>query len=118
MKIEVGNYVRYTRGAINGYVPHRIGKVLKIDNVSGDFITLEQNQVIMKSDVIKSSPNIIDLIEVGDYVNGFRVEEIEHKLVMCGYWVNTGDYKELYDTDIETIVTKEQFKSIEYKVEE
>lgn len=70
--------------------------------------------------ILKHSPNIIDLIEVGDYVNG-------HKVIM-----NKKDSKEFYkskddfvtcvnytfeEDEIKTIATKEQMQNIEYRVE-
>lgn len=67
----------------------------------------------------KASNNIIDLIEVGDYVNG--VEVIDKELdnfneiyLQCGvgdYVICTYEVK-----DIKTIVTKEQFEAIKYEV--
>ena len=67
---------------------------------------------------MKPSPNIIDLIEVGDYVNGYRVAEIEtlptkQKLIVVGYGY---DADEISENNIKSIVTKEQFKSIKYEV--
>lgn len=61
---------------------------------------------------IKSSPNIIDLIEVGDYVNGCPVLLKENNELVCGLLLR---YKE---ENIENIVTKGQFESMEYKVDE
>ena len=64
-------------------------------------------------DYTEPSPNIIDLIEVGDYVNGLKVVKIEDNiLTMHGLIHNIGE------EDIKSIVTKEQFKSMEYKVGE
>ena len=64
---------------------------------------------------IKSSPNIIDLIEVGDYVNGIRVDEIKEGQMFNyneydGYPANIG-------REIKSIVTKEMYSSVEYRVE-
>jgi hypothetical protein len=60
--------------------------------------------------IIKSSPNIIDLIEVGDYVNGCPVLHKENNELVCGLLLR---YKE---ENIENIVTKEQFENMEYEV--
>ena len=67
---------------------------------------------------IKHSKNIIDLIEVGDYVNGYKVEDITifndgtFEIVFNEYqWI-------IATTAIETIVTKEQFAQAEYKIKE
>ena len=76
------------------------------------------------NDVIKSSPNIIDLIEVGDYVNGYFIEDNK------GNYLETSDidgeysylghieYIKIYEKDIKSIVTREMFESMEYKIEE
>lgn len=75
----------------------------------------------LKEEVIAHSPNIIDVIDVGDYVNGERViyidnltgslrqynvagEDIEKT---CGHW----------QEDIKSVVTHEQFESIKYRLE-
>ena len=68
LELKVGMYVRYTRGAINGYVPPRIAKII---NKNNDLLKLDNNNEILESDIIgKPSFDLIDLIEVGDYVNG------------------------------------------------
>ena len=62
---------------------------------------------------IKHSFNIIDLIEVGDYVNGYKVNDVNKYLVSCE------DYEiEFKNKEIESIVTKQQFQNIEYRLEE
>lgn len=71
----------------------------------------------------KSSPQIIDLIEVGDYVNGKKVIDVYSDYIF--------DYSEEFrvirfsETDIlhnsehiETIVTHEQMEAMQYRVEE
>ena len=65
----------------------------------------------IKEQILKSSPNIIDLIEVGDYVNGLKVANIEDNVItMVGLLMRLGQ------EDIKSIVTKEQFEVIGYKV--
>ena len=78
--------------------------------------------ILKKEAIIKSSPNIIDLIEVGDYVNGEKIIKIgeDHcgrKILVYGF--NDGRHQvanAIYEEDIKSIVTKEQFESIKYKV--
>ena len=62
----------------------------------------------------KASHNIIDLIEVGDYVNGSKVINIgkETKTIFC----ELGHLTEEYHCKIKSIVTKEQFEAIKYEV--
>lgn len=66
-------------------------------------------------DITKHSKNIIDLIEVGDYVNGERILDI------------TGDYIHTNETDhskfylrkhIKSILTHEQHNANCYKIEQ
>ena len=68
---------------------------------------------------IKSSPNIIDLIEVGDYVNGLPVMKIEinedgERNIYVGEENTTFGWLVYYD--IKSIVTKEQFEAIKYEI--
>ena len=61
-------------------------------------------------DILKASNNIIDLIEVGDYVNGYEVTSKDQFLGFGNYdWY-------MLDNEIKSIVTKEQFESLQYKV--
>lgn len=118
-EFEVGMYVRYTRGAINGYVPPRIGKI--VDCSDSEIIKLDNNQIIINNDVKKASYNIIDLIEVGDYVNGYKVTAIykpngddilNFTLIMEHGYKTINPYIRHYP--IKSIVTKEQFDSMKY----
>ena len=111
MELKVGMYVRYTRGAINGYVPPRIAKI--VDCSDNKLVRIDNWQVILRNDVIKARDNLIDLIEVGDYVNGYRVTYVYPNLIK----VDSTDIWEIHPHDIKSIVTKEQFNSVKYEVE-
>ena len=133
MKLEVGMYVRTDTGIIE-----KIEKIYEQNETTDTHIQLNKmgtgKSVFIldkgkelsnsKGEVIKSSPNIIDLIEVGDYVNEYLVEDITsvydngeeiitlHIASGSNYFQhNINDIK-----DIKSIVTKEQFESMEYKV--
>ena len=74
LKIKKGMYIRYTRGAINGYVPPRIAKII---NKNNDLLKLDNNNEILESDIIgEPAFDLIDLIEVGDFVNNKMVNRI------------------------------------------
>lgn len=77
----------------------------------------EQNH-LSKEDIVKSNENIIRLIEVGDYVNGYRVtlicEDEVHPQNRC---LRVSGRGYLWQKDIKSVVTKEQFESIKYEVE-
>ena len=122
MEISEGMYVKYIRGMINGYVPPKIAKAT--DCSDKDLIKIDNGQVILRNDILKASYNIIDLIEVGDYVNGDKVIRIETssypedknvKIIVC---CGDDDYYLYYNEDIKTILTKEQYENNCYKGEE
>lgn len=121
--MKIGDYVRTKNGII--------GKVVKEETFMNDInIFLDNNKgnitlstkdgmfkVNRKKDIIKSSPNIIDLIEVGDYVNGSKVLDV----TIYGVYIEDGTtYGNTYieEKDIKSILTKEQFEQMVYKVGE
>lgn len=69
---------------------------------------------------MKPSHNPIDLIKIGDYVNGCKVIAIDNKLHIqnTGIIIENNLYIPLENIDIKTIVTKERFESVMYKVGE
>ena len=113
--MKVGDYVRTKRGII--------GKIKLIDNQTElEDLYLVKRQWYYKEDFIKSSPNIKSVIEEDDFVNGKRVNRVIPEDI-CGdelldYQHIFVDNKEIYEEDIKSIVTKEQFESMEYKVGE
>lgn len=96
MNLEVGMYVR----TING----KIWIIISQKAISGH-----------RKDIIKASHNIIDLIEVGDYVNGEKVLLKNEGYIKVG----TGrDYIVVNNEKfIKSIVTKEQFEKMQYSLE-
>ena len=107
--IEVGEYVRSNLGSI--------GKVTKIED--GKFLYENKCLICFISNVVKHSSNIIDLIEEGDYVNGLevykgKVASGKEKLLVGNHIIN-GMALEI--VNIKTLVTKEQFSSVEYRLE-
>lgn len=71
--------------------------------------------------IVKHSFNIIDLIEKGDYVNGEKVsnvDKIDNTIFI--EWENGNTYSTdiVNNKFIYSIVTKEQFQSVEYRLEE
>ncbi len=106
-KIEIGEYVRLKDGRI------RIFK----NYVTEEDIELTRPYNTAKiEDIVKHSKNIIDLIEVGDYVNGYKITDIISDYLYTEVLTLNGDYKTICDYQINSILTKEQFESIEYKV--
>ena len=125
--MRVGDYVRTKNGGI--------GKIIEIDNNASCHHIITDNETFglgwdgeqvnwdFITEIVKSSPNIIDLIEVGDYVNGKKVTKTNldktmngETAILCGdsnYDCLDVIYK---NCDIKSIVTKEQFEEMEYKI--
>lgn len=129
MKLEVGMYVRTK--SFKGF-PSKIGKITKIEYNAGInneiYIALDNDEESCRrwtKDYLIGEPsnNIIDLIEVGDYVNGYKVSfkgDDYQPFVQCDYPVEEGstNHYRFYEKAIYSIVTKEQFESMSYKVVE
>lgn len=118
--MKVGDYVRFKDKRSITYI-RKIVELPQDTRYGAIKIDIEANYSDMLSpkNIIKSSPNIIDLIEVGDYVNGYLVLDIAyspHKALYLLQENNCGALLPRENNDIKSIVTKEQFESMEYKV--
>ena len=124
MKLEVGMYVRGKYYQYRG----KIGKIIK--NYNND-LEIAYKDGVLKTNVgsfiddnydingkqYKASYNIIDILEKGDYVNGVEIINIDDE------WITMSDMqvpilKSIANGLIKTIVTKEQFSCMEYKIGE
>lgn len=118
--MKVGDYVRTKKGEIGkiiGYVDEPTDYYFNCyvttlkTNFTDTYITEYDNN-------IKSSPNIIDLIEVGDYVNGEKVIRLFNPTFLSiGELPYVITDKSKYEPqEIENIVTKEQFEAMKYEI--
>ena len=129
MKLEVGQFVRFKDKRGNTYIrnikevcneqPHKSWGAIIIDKNANNvpYVSLKN--------IIKASYSIIDILKVGDYVNGYKVTRIggtfhgkKDKAIYCDYQQNekTNKWIMIYDDEIKSIVTKEQFESMEYRI--
>ena len=121
--IEVGDYVRINNDF--RLIALGIGKVVGINK---DSIHVKMNFELpfsfKKENIANHSKQLIDLIEIGDYVNGSKVlavmenmETGELHLEMTVNYTNEeiGDCT-IYDKDIQTILTKESYMANCYKI--
>ena len=134
MELKEGMYVRTK----NGYI-RKIDRVWNDThfNVDRTYYNCDIDEdtlgCILDEDIIgEPSYNIIDLIEVGDYVNGEKVDIFEippdYEEEELGFPLYDEDsdyfhrviiaYTPLKQVEIKSIVTKEQFESMSYKVGE
>ena len=114
-EIKVGDWIRDREGHIT--------KIIQTLSLFKDVYLYLGEDGYQYSDnaIVKHSSNLIDLIQCGDYVNGQEVTEIkEWNSSKDGYfrYAVTCHYEIIRADEIKTIVTKEQFESISYKVKE
>ena len=102
--MNIGDYVRTKEFGIN--------RVAYFDN--GEPI-LENGFTALQSSGYESNTNIIDLIQVGDYVNGKEVIAVDTltKQIVYEYGECDGFIEEKY---IYSILTKEQIERNEYEI--
>lgn len=147
MKLEVGMYVRTDKGfiaKIKEFEYHytkgnRLVDGCGVKEVIENYLLLDGNQCRfienidysippcypsdeeldkIKRHIVKTSHNIIDLIEVGDYVNGYYVEDVLKTFVNVAVGSNYFQSPTIYEKDIKSIVTKKQFEDMEYRIGE
>lgn len=109
-KIEVNEYVRTKNG--------KIDKVINSNFYMRIYVECEKGLYLIDN-IVKHSKQLIDLIEVGDYINGMEVLDI-HK--PRDLWepieirVDSRYINFILAEDIKTILTKEQYLTNCYKV--
>ena len=124
MKLELGE---------NMYVRTKDGIIAKVDYIDDNTIFFDKDLYRTYGDsidflekdnlerIVKASYNIIDILEEGDYINGCYIHEIKSlkdNVMVC---MLDSDYEftsTITNKDIKTIVTKEQFEQMAYKVGE
>lgn len=113
-KLEVGIYVRTKWGYICELININDFREPSMKyGVEANY--LKDVMFIGDEDILKASHNIIDLIEVGDYVNGKEIEQIINNEL----YFETSDMASkisFKEKDIKSIVTKEQMEQMAYKV--
>ena len=108
--MNVGDYVRTKDGEIDKVILKYKGKCSD-PNCPYKHVSCERNYYDEK-DIVKSSSNIIDLIEVGDYVNGSLVDYVGSDSIET-HWCKD-DFEWYSKEEIYSIVTKEQFERMKY----
>lgn len=123
MKIEVGEYVRLKNGLIGQFYNIEEGydgnTQVNFEEFGYEYEDIEQ----FYEDIKVHSKIISEIVEVGDYVNGYKVISIDYDVIDDKTECieldlnNNYQYNFISARQIKTILTKEQFSSIEYKVE-
>lgn len=122
-EVAVGEYVRTKDGFIRKVT--QVNKKGSYEGLCYGAYSVDErykNSVgISAKKIKKHSFNLVDLIEEEDYVNGSKVVDIcesqygGEKIIYIGGF---GIPRKIYDNMIKSIVTHEQFASVEYKIKE
>lgn len=128
-EIEIGDYIRTTFGIITKIVKIKdtmlpvggfvngIGGTHEHRMQKGKLYITKSGAAVLQEDIKKNSKEIRNLIEEGDYVNGYNVTDVLYGGYVYIYKIGVGT-EELYDDyQIKSIVTKEQFANVEYRLE-
>lgn len=119
----------------NMYVRNCYGRIAKIEDIEDniaycdnwlyqryeEFITfIELNNEKDINKITKVSFDIIDILEIGDYVNGYPIDEIieyedNTKAIIIDDIEKTFIQKE---QDIKSVITHEQIEQMEYRIGE
>ena len=127
MEIEIGEYVRTSDGKIGKFIRIEFDEVdesLKWYVFLGkDKFGIEREIYRLKPYIVAHSKNIIDLIEKGDFVNGYYCKYITDintgEKHLCNYDLNVMQWIPLKDIDVwYNILTKEQYMNNCYVLEE
>ena len=112
---------------VGDYARTKNGNIFKIEDIT-DVSTLDYSKKIIfdstgwyttNDEIIKCEEKPIDLVQVGDYVNGCYIQKIfknKNGIMEC---LLDSDYEFssiIKNDEIKSIVTKEQFKSMEYRI--
>ena len=110
MEIQNGEYIR-TKDGIKKIVKINEGKLSTYYGKYIVFPEYKNSKSINVKNITKHSFNIIDLIEEGDYVNGQKAVGVSN----VSGWIDTKE-DVIHKDHIKSVVTKEQFKAMEYEV--
>ena len=113
MKPEVGMFYRY-KGQIGKY--KKITELDRYPSFTNNY--LRESEIILLNNA-KFSYNIIDILEVGDYANGSKVQEIRKNYIEIEEYsgLNNDEPCILKSEDIKTILTHEQMEQMAYIIE-
>lgn len=139
--MKIGDYVR-TKYGIGKYIDDEVKslRIIVIDSYIANDHNEDYRYVITRDEIIKSSPNIIELLEEHDFITieyyslryDKRVErifEVDYKdkefmtlkNAYCDFRLKNNEFNDkdkVLEPIIKSILTKEQFESMEYKIGE
>lgn len=117
-EIKVNDYIRTKKGTIAKVCAYQDLRIYDENNIGVTFHSFETDKgSIADIEVSKHSSNIIDLIEKGDLINKREVVFVGKDFIdTIGYIFQKEDIEKHIKEKTLSIVTKEQFKNIEYVI--
>ena len=117
MELKEGMYIRTKDGLIDKVIIDYKG-CCNSPICNCKHVSCEHNYYDEEA-IVKTSDNLIDLIEVGDYVNGEKVTEemIRMRDEQCIFGLPDKRRVFIDEIKVKNIVTKEMFNSVKYEVE-
>ena len=129
MKLEVGKWCRTKKGTIFKIIGGNVDMweididysyLSKCENEDYNSYAYNKNNSLFEDLVVKASYNIINILEVGDYVNGYKIGYIDDcKGAMREFYYDYENPKEdvgNYEEEIKSVITHEQIEQMAYKV--
>lgn len=103
MEIKENEFIRTKTG--------KIDKVINDNYYISEYIECEKG-IVDKENIVNHSKNIIDLIELGDFINGNKVYKVTNTCIYC---IGKAVQNKL-TVNIQTILTHEQYERNCYKI--
>ena len=118
--LNVGMYIRTKDGIIDKVIIDYNGHCAS-PNCECKHVSCAKNYYD-EDKIVKASYDIIDILEVGDYVNGYKIGYIDDcKGAMREFYYDYENPKEdvgNYEEEIKSVITHEQIEQMSYKVGE
>jgi hypothetical protein len=117
--MKVGDYVRTKKGIIARCIEEKADRYIfdRIIIEEGYYHNYEYKDINNKcSCIIKSSPYIIDIIEVGDIIITNNLCGEVTKIDGDKIWTTCYDGEYCYEYHIDSIITKEQVAEMAYRI--
>lgn len=126
-KLKCGMYVRYKNKYDNIVKISKIKKILTVKTpYLKKYYNLEGPDGALKEEIIKASYNILEVIEIGDYINGYKIVDFDlsyksGNVIALAAFGNTENGLRTWNfwiknNEIKSILTKNQFETNSYKI--
>ena len=127
MEIKVNDYVRTKHyGIFKVLNVEKDGKTIFFKKAQGvDVVVADKYNKIEDEIIGEPNNNILKLVKIGDYINGskvIKIQEVENYPDLLNVKIEKADFRygvheTIFEKDVESIVTKEMFEQMEYKVD-